>query len=267
MREIMKHTEYERELIDRRNMMKGYKEEEKNEEYPVSDQDNGVLAPPLFLAKGGKKIISLPKKFDDVVKNNDVMCVMEKRKSRRLFDREEFLTVTELSYLLWMTQGVKEVAGNAVRVSVRVVPSAGSRHALETYLYINRVEGLDPGLYHYLAEEHKLEFISYYKEQTQELSAAFLGQTYFAGSAVAFIWTAVPYRMEWRYQEWAAKYILLDAGHVCQNLYLAGESIGCGVCAIGAYEQELADEFLGLEKKQGYQKEEEFVIYAACVGR
>ena len=166
-----------------------------------------------------------------------------------------------------MTQGVKEVAGNAIRVSVRTVPSAGSRHALETYLYINRVEGLHPGLYHYLAEEHKLEFLKYEKGQAQELSAAFLGQTYFSGGAAAFIWTAVPYRMGWRYQEWAAKYILLDAGHVCQNLYLAGEAIGCSVCAVGAYEQELADRFLGLDSKEGYDKEEEFVIYGACVGR
>ena len=129
------------------------------------------------------------------------------------------------------------------------------------------MEGLHPGLYHYLAEEHKLEFLKYEKGQARELSAAFLGQTYFSGSAAAFIWTAVPYRMEWRYQERAAKYILLDAGHVCQNLYLAGEAIGCSVCAVGAYEQELADRFLGLDSKEGYDKEEEFVIYGACVGR
>lgn len=263
----MKQTDYEKELIARRSMMKGYGIGEEEEAYPASDQDRGILAPPLFLEKGGEKVIPLPRNFDEVVKNNNIIKVMDNRKSRRLFDREESLTLQELAYLLWMTQGVKEVAGNAIRMSVRTVPSAGSRHALETYLYISRVEGLNPGLYHYLANEHKLEFLGYRKEQNQELSAAFLGQTYFAASAVAFIWTAIPYRMEWRYQEWAAKYILLDAGHMCQNLYLAGESLGCSVCAVGAYEQELADAFLGLEKKDGYQKEEEFVIYGACVGR
>lgn len=263
----MKHTEYEQELIRRRAMMKGYGEGADSEDCPASDQDSGLPSPPLFLAKGGENIIPLPKTFDGIVKTSDVTAIMEGRKSRRLFDREESLTLEELSYLLWMTQGVKEVAGNAIRVSVRTVPSAGSRHALETYLYINRVEGLHPGLYHYLAEEHKLEFLKYEKGQAQELSAAFLGQTYFSGGAAAFIWTAVPYRMEWRYQEWAAKYILLDAGHVCQNLYLAGEAIGCSVCAVGAYEQELADRFLGLDSKEGYDKEEEFVIYGACVGR
>ena len=105
------------------------------------------------------------------------------------------------------------------------------------------------------------------KDRPRNFPPRFWDRRYFSGGAAAFIWTAVPYRMEWRYQEWAAKYILLDAGHVCQNLYLAGEAIGCSVCAVGAYEQELADRFLGLDSKEGYDKEEEFVIYGACVGR
>jgi len=76
-----------------------------------------------------------------------------------------------------------------------------------------------------------------------------------------FIWTTIPYRMEWRYSVVSHKIIALDAGHVCQNLYLACESIGCGTCAIGAYDQEKMDRFLGVDG------EEEFAIYAAPVGR
>ena len=113
----MKHTEYEQELIRRRAMMKGYGEGADSEDCPASDQDSGLPSPPLFLAKGGEKIIPLPKTFDGIVKTSDVTAIMEGRKSRRLFDREESLTLEELSYLLWMTQGVKEVAGNAIRVS------------------------------------------------------------------------------------------------------------------------------------------------------
>ena len=76
-----------------------------------------------------------------------------------------------------------------------------------------------------------------------------------------FIWTTIPNRMEWRYSVVSHKIIALDAGHVCQNLYLACESIGCGTCAIGAYDQEKMDKFLGVDG------EEEFAIYAAPVGR
>jgi SagB-type dehydrogenase family enzyme len=80
-------------------------------------------------------------------------------------------------------------------------------------------------------------------------------------AAVCFIWSAVPYREEWRYGIEAAKGILLDAGHVCQNLYLACESIGCGTCAIVAYHQEELDRFLGLDS------DDELVIYLAPVGK
>jgi SagB-type dehydrogenase family enzyme len=77
----------------------------------------------------------------------------------------------------------------------------------------------------------------------------------------------MPYRSEWRYSLEAQKYALLDAGHVCQNLYLACEAIGCGTCAIGAYDQKLADELLDLSSEPSYDKDNEFVVYAAAVGK
>jgi len=53
----------------------------------------------------------------------------------------------------------------------------------------------------------------------------------------------------------------MDVGHVCQNLYLAAESIGCGTCGVAAYEQAAMDRFLGLDGR------DEFVIYLAPVGK
>ena len=80
-------------------------------------------------------------------------------------------------------------------------------------------------------------------------------------AAVTFIWTAVPYRMEWRYSLAAHKVIALDAGHVCQNLYLACEAVGAGTCAIAAYDQQELDELLGLDG------DTEFAVYLAPVGK
>ena len=79
--------------------------------------------------------------------------------------------------------------------------------------------------------------------------------------AVTFIWTVVPYRIAWRYAGAEEKLMLLDIGHVCQNLYIACEAEGMGTCAIGAYMQELLDEFLGIDG------EHEFSIYVAPVGK
>lgn len=245
-----------------RNLLYGYYGEDREE----SDQAMGLAQPPLGISRGENQRIVLPRDFKSVVVCNDLYHVMTERKSSRLYEPDP-LSLEQLSYLLWMTQGVKEITGNAHRVTLRNVPSAGARHALETYVFVNRVEGLLQGCYHYLPAEHELELLREDKDQISRLSAAFCGQTFFGGSAVAFVWTAVPYRMEWRYGTMAEKLILLDAGHVCQNLYLAGASIGCGVCAIGAYEQDKADALLDILGTRGNEQEEEAVVYAACVGK
>ncbi len=67
--------------------------------------------------------------------------------------------------------------------------------------------------------------------------------------------------MEWRYDLAAHKVIALDAGHVCQNLYLACEAIEAGCCAIAAYDQDLMDALIKLDGQ------EEFTVYLAAVGK
>ena len=79
--------------------------------------------------------------------------------------------------------------------------------------------------------------------------------------AALFVWTAIPYRTEWRYTTAAAKIVLLDAGHACQALYGACEALGLGTCAIGAYDQSQMDKALGVDGQ------DVFAIYAAPVGQ
>jgi SagB-type dehydrogenase family enzyme len=150
------------------------------------------------------------------------------------------------------------VAGN---VAFRNVPSAGCRHALETYLAIFNVEDIEPGIYRYLPLTHELLF-EFSENNLREKLIKGTFEQYFAGqSAVTFIWTSIPYRMEWRYGLDSHKVIAMDAGHVGQNMYLACEAIKAGTCMIGAYDQEYLDELLRLDG------EEEFVIYLAPVGK
>lgn len=232
----------------------------------ISDQQEGLPQPPLEKQCQGNRIIPLTMEFESVVKNNDYLDLLNSRTSKRKYS-EDTLTKEELAFLLWSTQGVKQVIGKKNKATLRTVPSAGARHPFETYLFINRVDELEPGLYHYLALEHKLEFIGVVENQVDRLTEAYSGQTFFANAAVCFVWTVVPYRSEWRYSTVAQKYALVDVGHVCQNLYLASEAISCGTCAIGAYDQVLADELLGLDSAPSFENDNEFVIYAASVGK
>jgi SagB-type dehydrogenase family enzyme len=188
----------------------------------------------------------------------DLATAIGDRRSRRKYRREP-LTLDELSFLLWATQGLRGRVGPAT--ALRTVPSAGARHAFETYLCVRDVTGLDAGLYRYLPLGHELVLERRDANLAADLVPATLGQSFVAGAAATFIWTTIPERMEWRYGLAAHKAIALDAGHVGQNLYLACEAIGAGTCAIAAYHQELLDRLLGVDGR------DEFAIYLAPVGK
>lgn len=194
--------------------------------------------------------------------------VIQRRRSQRFFT-EDYLSLEELSFLLWATQWIRETSPDGVRF-YRNVPSGGNRHSLETYLSIHRVESLDPGLYRYLPLEHKLLQVKQDKEIALRVSEALFDQEemkdgkpyiFTRDCAVVFIWTTLPHRSEWRYSLLAHKMIAIDVGHVCQNLYLASGAINAGTCAIGALDRVKMDQVLGVDGEQ------EFTIYAATVGK
>ncbi|TLN03736.1 SagB/ThcOx family dehydrogenase, partial [bacterium] len=172
---------------------------------------------------------------------------------------DEPLSLEELSYLLWVTQGVRQVTARPV--TLRNVPSAGARHAFETYLLVNRVNGLVPGLYRFVAGEHALLLVDGSPDVNARLTTACFEQKQVGTSAVTFFWVAVLERMYWRYGERGYRYLLLDAGHVCQNLYLAAGALGSGACAIGHYDDDALNAELGLDGEQL------FTVYAATLGK
>jgi len=225
-----------------------------------TDQNRGITPPPLEkpFPAGAKRFDLIPADKLHDISAMDVFTAIANRRSRRAF-HQVALTLKELSFLLWATQGVRKVADPAT--AFRTVPSAGCRHALETYLCVFHVAGLEEGLYRYLPLEHQLLLVSQPENLASRVAEAALDQDFAGKSAVTFVWTAIPYRMEWRYDIAAHKVIALDAGHVCQNLYIACEAVHAGTCAVAAYHQELMDRLLGVDGV------EEFTIYLAPVGK
>ncbi len=225
----------------------------------VPPQDQGVTQPPLELPlPEGAALIALPAPADLKIPPIDLRAAIERRRSVRRY-QEQPLSLEELSYLLWLTQGVKEVSKRPV--TLRTVPSAGARHAFETYLLVNNVAGLEPGLYRFAASQHALVKLDAPEDIREQVTRGCWDQKQVTNSAVTFAWVAVAERMTWRYTERGYRYLHLDAGHVCQNLYLAAEAVGCGVCAIAAYNDGLLNATLGLDG------ENLFVIYLASVGK
>jgi len=224
-----------------------------------SAQERGEPQPPLEVHLGDGPSIALPDPQQGAaLGETSLRAVIEARHSLREY-AEAPLSLEELGYLLWATQGITRVVPD--RATFRTVPSAGARHAFETIVVANRVDGLDPAAYQYRASDHQLIQLDASPQLAERLTKACLGQPFVATSAVTFAWAAIWERMAWRYGERSARYLFVDAGHVCQNLYLAAESIGCGACAIGAFDDEITSTVLGLD---GIER---FVVYLATVGK
>ncbi len=206
----------------------------------------------------GEEVIGLPPVDVNDVNTKTIYDGIIDRVSHRKHS-EQPLSLKELGFLLYSTQGVKRFKEG--KFSFRTVPSGGARHAFETYMVVNDVEGLKKGLYRYQPFTHELILMREDDTIDVTLVDGVNGQKFAGTAAVTFIWSCVPYRMEWRYDIASHKTMLLDAGHVCQNLYLACETIEAGTCAIAAYNQEKMDTLIGADG------EDEFVVYIAPVGK
>lgn len=221
-----------------------------------TDEMRGVPSPPIENEFSGT-IIPLPNPDAGAIKPIDLSVAIESRESIRNYENTP-LSIEELSYLLWCTQGVKWILDDC---TFRTVPSAGARHAISTYLYLARVKGQKPGLYRYLALDHSLGVISHEDTLPRLMLSAGFNQHCISEAAVCFIWVADSYRMTWRYGERGFRDIFLEAGHICQNLYLSSQAAGCGVCAVGAFHDDDLHQILDID---GIKK---FVLYMATVGK
>jgi len=225
-----------------------------------SDQEKGVYRPDAIKARAGE-LVSLPATGTIFKPDTGLSQIIEQRKSLRKYSTEA-LSKDELSYLLWATSWAKDFRSNEkIEITLRNVPSAGARHPFETYLQINRVAGIKPGLYYYHPIKHCLVMLQEGEEISAKVHEGCFHQEMLRTAAVNFIWTAVPYRTVWRYGQRGYRYLYLDAGHVGQNLHLATEAIGSGACMIGAFLDELMNDCIGCDGNS------EFVIYIGTVGK
>jgi SagB-type dehydrogenase family enzyme len=180
---------------------------------------------------------------------------MGTRRSRRNYSPDPIKTDV-LSQLLWAASGV---TAEKQGLPLRTVPSAGGLYPIETYVVVNRVHGMEPGVYHYFPPDHTLELLRK-GDYSRATAHAALDQKMAGTAAVTFIWTAVLERSKWKYRQRAFRYIYLDAGHIGQNVALAAEGLGLGCCAIGAlYDDEVND----LVAADG---EDETVVYMCSIG-
>ena len=179
---------------------------------------------------------------------------VEMRRSVRDYSAEP-LSSEELSRLLHAAQGITEG-----RLGLRAAPSAGALYPIELYAVVHNVAGLEPGVYHYAVQEHGLELLQRGDFRAAVMQAG-LWQDFLGQANVCFVLAAIFQRTRWKYRERTYRYVMLEAGHVGQNLYLAATSMGLGDCAVGAFLDDDLNELLGLDGV------EEASLYVISVGR
>lgn len=205
-------------------------------------------------AKANQEIINLKDTFPNIKQKTLTECIKNRRSLRKYQDKA--LSFEEMSYILYETARIDSYAENRV---FRTIPTGGATNGMETYIYINRVDDIKQGLYHYIQDKGVLALIDDSIDSKERFNLALMKQL--RDAPITIILTTVPARSEYRYSFCAHKMLAMEAGHAGQNVSLAAEVIDCGACAIAAYDQDLLDKFLQVDGC------EEFAMYALTVGK
>jgi SagB-type dehydrogenase family enzyme len=168
-----------------------------------------------------------------------------RRRSVRLYEPEP-LTLEEVSQLLWAAYGVTEP-----RRGFKTTPSAGATYPLVIYLVAGEVEGLSPGSYKYLPEEHALVKVKD-GDLREDLYVACLRQPWVLEAPASIVMGADFERTTSVYGKRGVRYVWMEFGHASQNVYLQATALGLGTVAVGAFYDGVVKEIVGMEEEPGY---------------
>jgi SagB-type dehydrogenase family enzyme len=230
--------------------------------------------PPLYKFYSYPPVIGLPSPAlrEGEEPGPDILTIVAQRRTVRSFGATP-LTLLELSRLLWASAGVTaSFITPQGQDFYRATPTAGALYPIETYIIVNKVDGLEPGLYHYrvagldilerpiVEGSHSLEQLRV-GDLRAEISGAAFDQGLCGKAGAVFVWTAVFARSEWKYRERSYRYFYLDAGHMAAQLSLTAVSRGLGTCQIAAFYDKELNDLLGIDGKT------EGSLYLTAVGR
>lgn len=186
--------------------------------------------------------ISLP----DPRTDSDVSVeeAINNRRSRRSY-ADTFLSLKQISQLLWAAQGITGSAHGGLRSA----PSAGALYPMEIYLVNGGGKDLSEGVYKYSPRDHLL-VKTIDQDKRKELSRAALGQSPVSSAPAVLVFCAVYERVTGKYGERGVRYVHMEAGHCSENVYLQCESLDLKTVSIGAFRDEMVRDVLNLEKNE-----------------
>jgi SagB-type dehydrogenase family enzyme len=173
-------------------------------------------------------------------------ALLNRRSHRHFQDRE--IPAEYLSQILWASYGITMARSDYsfLRGGLRTAPSAGALYPLEIYVLIGKVKGIEPGVYKYISQGHKI-VRTIDKDIRQELCAAALDQKMIKEAPAVLFYSAIFKRTTEKYgSRGRERYVCTDLGHSAQNVYLQVEALHLGTCSIGAFDDNLVKKVMQL---------------------
>lgn len=184
-----------------------------------------------------------PTSFDDL---------LARRATCRNFDPSRevpYETFAQLMQRVFAAQAEVRVTDDTVFLK-KNVPSGGGLHPMECYLIVQHVDGVEPGLYHYQAQEHALEPVAGPGRPLREFVMDMVAQQHWFADAHVIVLLSPRFdRTFWKYRHHAKGYrvIALEGGHLSQTLYLAATDAGLGAFITGAINEVELEQAFGLD--------------------
>jgi SagB-type dehydrogenase family enzyme len=166
---------------------------------------------------------------------------LAKRRSVRSFSPEP-ISLSQLSQLLWAAQGITN------RNGFRTAPSAGALYPLDIFIAAGSINGIKPGIYKYIPEEHVLKQLSS-GDRRDDLYKASLYQEPVRNGAAVIVVTAEYERITGKYRERGIRYAHIEVGHAVQNIYLQAVSLDLGTVIIGAFHDEEIQKAMNIKSR------------------
>lgn len=176
---------------------------------------------------------------------------LNKRRTVRNYTSKP-ISLEDLSQLLWACQGITSPDGK------RTAPSAGALYPLEVFAVVGDVKDIEAGIYRYIPKSHSLQLVVK-GDHRRSLAAAALGQEQIITASVDILISVVYERLSRKYGDRSVRYAHIEVGHAAQNILLQAQSLGLGICPIGAFNDDKVKNVLQLNK--------EHPIYILTVGK
>ena len=191
--------------------------------------------------------------------------ILLKRRSLRNFSKKA-IPISKIYKLLQLSYGVSgfsSIKSNSEtqNYKLRSAPSAGALYSCELYLLALNVKNLEKGVYHYLPEASELEMLKSNNNLEERIHESIIDPQQFQNWAAALIITGTFIKAVTKYGERGYRYVLLDAGHIGQNIYLTATALNLGVVGVCGFYDDKVNNVLSLDGQN------ESTLYIMLIGQ